>query len=256
MPGKSPESLRLVAWNIRAGGGKRVDGIVAQLLRWQADVVALCEFRGSEPSLRLAHALKQAGLVHQAHTLNDANVIENRLLIAARWSIERLRLEHAPDPSGRWLATRVAAPRPFTLIGVHVPNRVSGRKWPFHDAALQVVRNWSAGPALLVGDTNTGRIGVDEARGASGFIEREDAWMRALEDARWLDAFRHRHGARRSWTWYSPNAGNGYRLDQGFVNAALLARLRHIRHAWGRMRGAPRRDALSDHAALIIDLEA
>lgn len=250
----TPDATRLVAWNIRAGGGQRADAIARQLLRWRADVVALCEFRASAPSQALATSLRDGGLTHHAHTTSALEPSANRLLIAARWPIEPLQLSGAPEQGGRWLAARIVAPRPFTLIAVHVPNRVSGHKWPFHDAALHVVRGWAGGPALLVGDTNTGRIGIDEAPGAAGFIAREDAWMQALDTAGWRDAFRHRHGARRSWTWYSPNAGNGYRLDQAFINAALIDRLVGVRHAWGRTRAQVRRDALSDHAALIVDL--
>jgi len=71
----------------------------------------------------------------------------------------------------------------------------------------------------------------------------------------WADAFRRVHGQRETHTWYSPNAGNGYRLDQAFVNRALLPTLTRFRYAWGSHRDAPRRrDALSDHAAMIIDL--
>lgn len=247
-------ALRLIAWNIRAGGGQRAAAIAKQLRRWRADVVALCEFRATAPSQELAGMLHATGLLHQAHTASAVEPSANRLLVAARWPIEPLALGGAPAHGGRWLAARIGAPRPFTLIAVHVPNRSSGLKWPFHDATLRVVRGWSDGPALMVGDTNTGRIGIDEATGASGFIEREDAWMRALEAAGWRDAFRYRHGVRRSWTWYSPNAGNGYRLDQAFINTAMIDRLAGARHAWGRTRTQIRRDALSDHAALIVDL--
>ncbi|MBM3139549.1 MAG: hypothetical protein FJZ92_04875 [Chloroflexi bacterium] len=51
---------------------------------------------------------------------------------------------------------------PFALGAMHVPNFVSGRKLPFLDALRAVVARWRGGPALLAGDTNTGRIGVDE----------------------------------------------------------------------------------------------
>ena len=45
--------MRVVAWNIRAGGGVRADAIARQLARWQADIVALSEFRATPPSARL-----------------------------------------------------------------------------------------------------------------------------------------------------------------------------------------------------------
>ena len=109
---------------------------------------------------------------------------------------------------------------------------------------LRVARRWNGGPAVLVGDTNTGRPGIDEESAA--FNAREGAWMDGLEEAGWRDAFRHLRGGARAYTWYSPNAGNGFRIDQAFVNPELLPSLAGLRHAWGRAR-------LSDHAALVVD---
>ncbi len=247
--------MRIVAWNIRAGGGVRATAIARQLVRWRADVVALTEFRGTAPSLRLAEALSARGLAHQSHSINVRTPAENRLLLASRWPIEQFSLVGAPLRSGKWIGARVRAPQPFITIAVHVPNRATGRKWPFHAATLRVARTWSNGPALICGDTNTGRIGIDEDKGASGFNSREDRWMTTLEDAGWHDAFRRLHGDRREWTWYSPNAGTGYRLDQAFVNEAMIDRLRAVRHVWGMDGNDARRDGLSDHAALIVDFD-
>ncbi len=42
--------MRIVSWNIRAGGGRRLRDIADQLERWQPDVVAPSEFRGTAPS--------------------------------------------------------------------------------------------------------------------------------------------------------------------------------------------------------------
>ena len=155
-----------------------------------------------------------------------------------------MRAHRAPSEPGRWLLARVDAPRPFSLGAMHVPNRVSGRKWPFLDAVLAVAERWRDGPALFVGDTNSGRPGIDEESPA--FNAREGGWIDGLERAGWRDAFRHLRGPARAYTWYSPNGRNGFRIDQAFVNPELLPRLARVRHAWGRRP--------SDHAALVVDL--
>jgi exonuclease III len=137
---------------------------------------------------------------------------------------------------------------------MHVPNRVTGRKWAYHAAVLALARGWRRGPALLVGDTNSGRPGLDEE--VPVFDAREGGWIEALEAAGWRDAFRHLHGAAREYTWYSPNGANGFRLDQAFLNPAMLPRLRGVSHAWGRARPGRRpTPELSDHAALIVEVE-
>ena len=244
--------MRIVLWNIRAGGGRRVRTILDRLAGWRPDVVALCEFRGTPPSLALARGLASQGLPHHLDTISPRQPRANRLLTASRWPVGRVRLRGEPAERGRWLLARLEAPQPFELGLMHVPNRVTGRKYPFLDAVLALARHWRRGPAVFVGDTNSGCRGLDEETAA--FNEREDGWMRALGAAGWSDSFRHIHGAARAYTWYSPNGGNGFRIDQAFVNRPLLSRLRMARYAWGGSAGRGRHGAPSDHAALLLDL--
>ena len=245
--------MRIVSWNIRAGGGRRVEGIEAQLQEWVPDIVALSEFRGTPPSQWLAESLADAGLAHQISTTSAKRPTVNSLLVASRWPVRRLRVRDSPKEPGRWLLLEVLMPTPFALGAMHVPNRVSGRKLPFLDAVLDLARRWRRGPALFVGDTNTGRIDVDEESPA--FDKKEDGWMAAMEEARWNDAFRYIHGDERAYTWYSPNKGNGFRLDEAFVHHSMVERLREARYHWGKDASiGSRRDSLSDHAALVLDL--
>lgn len=244
--------MRVVAWNIRAGGGVRAGAIARQLGRWAPDVVVLSEFRATPPSLALAAALGRAGLPHQLTTAAAAEPRANALLLAARWPLRRLRLPPAPLEPGRWLAAAVAAPSRLVVGAMHVPNRVSGRKYPFLDAVLACARGWRRGPALFIGDTNSGRRGLDEE--APAFNVREEGWIDALGGCGWTDAFRHRAPEARAYTWHAPNGGNGFRIDQAFVNAALLPRVEAVAHIWGRAGRGGARHALSDHAALLVDL--
>jgi len=85
------------------------------------------------------------------------------------------------------------------------------------------------------------------------FGPKEEAWLDALERLGWRDAFRLVRGRARAYTWYSPNRGNGFRIDQAFVNHELQPRLRGVRYDWGR-RARPRAATPSDHAALLLDL--
>lgn len=243
--------MRIVSWNIRAGGGRRVEQIADQFRRWSPDIVALSEFRATAPSCWLGEALAGLGLAHQRTTADATTAASNRLLVASRWPLRRIAIRNAPELE-RWLLVSVAAPRRFALGAMHVPNRVTGRKYPYIDAVLALAQRWRGGPALLAGDTNCGRIGIDEESPAIN--EREDTWMADLVSAGWSDAFREVHGDKRAYTWYSPNAGNGFRLDQAFVNKTLRSQLVAAYYEWGSSKRGDRRDALSDHAALIVEL--
>jgi exonuclease III len=245
--------VRIVVWNIRAGGGGRIESIRAALRRWRADVVALSEFRATPPSGALARALGTSGLAHQLTTCDVTQPGTNALLVASRWPLRRLAVDGAPADPCRWMLARIEAPVPFVLGVMHVPNRVTGRKYEFLDAVLHVVRTWRLGPALLAGDTNSGRRGLDEE--VPVFNAREEGWIDALASAGWPDVFRALRRSRRAYTWYSPNGRNGFRIDQAFVNSGLLARVRTVRYTWARRHPGDRVDGISDHAALRIDLE-
>jgi len=230
----------------------RAGRIARQIARWAPDVVALSEFRATAPSLALAIGLARQGLSYQLTTADPARDGVNALLVAARRPMRRLRLRAAPREPGRWLLAEVDGAPPLVIGAMHVPNRVSGRKYPYLDAVLACARRWTLGPALLVGDTNSGRRDIDEESPA--FSEREEGWIDGLSACGWLDAFRHLRADTRAYTWYSPNGRNGFRIDQAFVNGALLARLKDASYVWGGASRRGRRTALSDHAALLIDL--
>lgn len=163
-----------------------------------------------------------------------------------------MRLHGAPDEPHRWLHVNIAAPRALAVLAVHVPNRASGRKVTFLNAVIDSVAAWRGPPALVIGDTNSGRIGIDEE--APAFNAIEDGWMARMEELGWRDGFRRVHPERREFTWFSPNGGNGFRLDQAFLHPHLVPRLTGVAHEWG-CAGRGRRDQLSDHAALVLDLD-
>src|SRR5256884_1118273 len=120
--------MRVVAWNIRAGGGVRADAIARQLARWQPDVVALSEFRATPPSARLAARLAACGLAHQLATCDPRTMTRNALLVASRWPLRRVRLRSAPAERCRWLLVAVDAPVPLALGAMHEIGRASCRE--------------------------------------------------------------------------------------------------------------------------------
>lgn len=259
--------MRLLFWNIRAGGGQRIEGIMEQIQAWSPEIVALAEFRGTAPSQLLAAQLKQLGWTHQIDTTLTDNRAANALLLASHFPLTPIDHPTAPSEPARWLLATVqlscGAPQTTPVHGqlsavtlgiMHIPNYVTGRKYPYHEAVLATIDSWKYGPGLLVGDTNTGKRLLDEE--VPCFNRREHAWMEAIEGRGWCDGFRHFHGETRVYTWYSPNGQNGFRLDEAFANPALIPHMKAARYEWGHNPSVPeRRDGLSDHAALIVDFE-
>jgi len=244
--------VKCIAWNIRAGGGVRCDQISDYLIRQNADVIALSEFRGTPPSISIAESLAANGYPFQKTTASRKTPARNALLVASKWPIRKMPLKRAPDNDYRWLSVNVAAPQPFCVMALHVPNRSTGLKYPFQQSVIDVLEHWRGQPALMMGDTNSGKIDLDEE--ARTFNRTEHDWIESIERLGWRDVFRHLYPQGREFTWYSPNGRNGFRLDQMFVHPALIDRLNGFRHEWpGRTEG--RREMLSDHAALILEYD-
>ena len=139
---------------------------------------------------------------------------------------------------------------------MHIPLTGAGRKQAFLDAVQTIASNWRRGPAVFLGDTNSGWPAIDEQRPV--FSLETKRWLDCLAALGWRDAFRSLKADERFYTWYSPNGGNGFRLDQAFVNRGLIGSLENVAYAWGTVEGdaQSRRDILSDHAALILDLKS
>ena len=246
--------MRLVAWNIRAGGGKRAQQIAAEIVSWGADIVALSEFRSTPSSRYVADALKEDGLKFQASTVDEVRPGQNALLVASRYRLKVIKDPLAPEEPGRWLMVSIASRPRLTIGALHVPNQVTGRKPHFHDQVVELVQKHHRKRFVIMGDTNSGRQGVDEENPV--FNLRTTRWFEQIEEAGWIDAFRHLEGPRREYTWYSPNKGNGFRLDQAFLSPKLVPNLSSVTHAWaGASEGYTDRAHVSDHAALLVDLD-
>ena len=238
--------IRIISWNIQHGGGQRAAGICRCLDGWTPDCVVLSEFRGTGPSQRIAAHLYATGLDHQVSSVDLEHPTRNTLIIASKFPLTPIENSEVLPEFGRWLPVDVASENPFSLIGMHVPNRGSGRKWAFHDAVVREFEEFSERMGLAVGDTNTGRQGLDEE--TSFFSGQEDSWFDRIADAGWSDVYRDRYPSERTFSWYSTHR-NGFRLDQAFATATMDRRIRTIRYDWGEP------ESPSDHAAIILDVE-
>lgn len=233
-----------------AGGGKRADAIVSQIMAWNPAIVALAEHRATPPGQAIADQLSRHGLSHQFTTTDSAARARNALLLASRFPLTRIAYPSAPEPTHRWLLVAIGAPLPFHIGVMHIPNMHTGLKTPYHQAMLALATSWKHGPGLFVGDTNSGIPDIDEE--APAFTQKEAAFMHGMDSAGWRDAFRVLHGEQRAYTWYSPNGRNGFRLDQAFVNTTLIDHVSAFQYAWGQADGFRQ---LSDHAAILLDVD-
>jgi exonuclease III len=101
----------------------------------------------------------------------------------------------------------------------------------------------------MIGDFNTGRNDLDiEGNGVP--FHCADQFAGLHEQAGLVDLWRLRPSERRDWTWRS--AKNGFRIDHAFGNQAFLHRHPNF-HC--EIDHEPRLARLTDHSAIILDLE-
>jgi exonuclease III len=228
-----------MTWNIRQGGGQRIDRIIRAIGSAAPDVLVLTEFRSGVTGRELTVGLSRSGWSHQAAPPLPART--NGVLVASR---NPLRLLPITTNRVEW-KRRVVRVRigPVGVTAAYFP--YGQAKVAFFEWFLRKVRPGADSSTLLVGDFNTGRHYEDE-EGATFWAPE---YMDKLKIAGFADAWRHLHPRARDYTWYSPK-GNGFRLDYVFLGRALLPSLRAARHLHAvRERGD------SDHAALVVELD-
>ena len=230
--------LRLLAWNIRQGGGTRLPAITEALARHDADILILSEYRGGPSAQRLRDALAPLGYRYATGDTPPAG--RNGVLIAAR---------HPFDEHG---AVNAALPEPYRMVqiefaglrlcGVYMPNLL--RKVPYWEAMIAGLAASAGRAALAIGDFNTCRAYVDEP----GAIDATAHFIDKMEAAGFCDLWRRRYPEGREFSWYSTR-GNGFRIDHAFLSPILASRAGPIRYSHDE-----RRVGLSDHSPLILDL--
>ncbi len=234
--------MRIMAWNIRhGGGGARMPLITLAILEHTPDVVVLSEFRAGVGG-QIRGVLSDHGLTHHATTPTEPG--KNGLLIASRGPIEPTGSAVGRLP-GRWLEV-VHTGSGVRLGAVHAPDDTirAEQKVYWHDL-LAHARGLRDASVVLTGDFNAGRRGIDSESGRFG-AERSIGGLAALG---YVDAWRTVQGDRREYTWFS-HRGRGFRLDGAFVSQPLGGLLQTAVYSQ-----LERTENVSDHAVFRMDLD-
>ena len=249
--------MRLVSWNV-AGRLKRQPEQAAAVLSMAPDVVALQEVTvNSLPLWR--RALEDAGLAHVVTPLDDGAPPKPRrlaVLTASRTPLEALELGPLPWPE-RAVSVSVGG---LELLNVHSPISPSPglAKVLTHEALYAYARDRDH--IAIAGDLNTPRrthadgTVLTFAHTTKGSLrpERGERWAaaeRALvytlrAEHGWRDAFLD--APERTWTFAGDKGG--WRLDHLLVKGVEVT-ARAYAHDW-------RRSGLSDHSAIVADVQA
>lgn len=228
--------MKLVALNIRHGGGTRVPSIVSYLENLKPDVVVLSEFRENANAEQLRSSLASYGLDH--FMAGSALPKENSVCIFSKKEFSSRTYPSLELDQHRVITICFDN---LAILGVYFPqNRDKVRMFRFLlDGGYQPTED----AHIIIGDFNTGLHGIDES-GKTFYCADQFA---ALPDAGLVDSWRTRHPEARQFSWYS-NAGNGFRIDHAFSSQVADSRIKRIYYDH-----EPRLSRMTDHSALIIE---
>jgi exodeoxyribonuclease-3 len=236
---------RIIAWNIRQGGGRRLDHIADALVRYEPDIVVLNEIRErTTPALRAR--LAAVGLSFAEHTSPAG--MEGGTLVASRTPLRRLRACPAARVA-RHALLEVAA-EPHGVIGAVYGPMVTPAHAPFWNALVKHAQRRARDSYLLIGDFNTCEAGVDAYKTP---LAGSDQFL-AIRAAGFVDLWRQTNGDASEHTWFSFGRGgvplNGFRIDHALASPSLARRLTGCRYSH-----TEREARLSDHSMLVVDLD-
>ena len=246
-------SLRLLSYNIRAGGVGRIDAIAEVIRSQNADVVLLQEAIRPDLVERLA---EQCGYPHHSSRSGNSTAFLSRERVGhVAW--------HRPRRARHAFLELVLADHDTRVFALHLSawfsNWSERRRTIEIRALLEGIREHQHGFHLVVGDFNA------LAPGERLQIGRMPRWIRAMVwlsgndiaratiqtmlDARYIDAWRYRNGNAEGYTF--PTWDPHVRLDYAFAPERDAARIVECRI----VGDPPAVKTASDHLPLLVDVD-
>lgn len=229
--------MKVVALNIRHGGGDRVSVILDAINSHEADTIVLTEFRENKNSGKIRNALFKDGYIFQFSGSIEPKL--NSVFIASKTAFVPKSDILSPGLRHRIIGAQFAD---LLLLGFYFPGK--NEKEPVFSELYDVFHGSINEPVLALGDLNTGKHYVDE-KGATFYCEE---YMDKFDGLGFVDVWRKFHKDKKEYTWYS-NAGNGFRIDHAFASPVLENR---IKDSWYSHK--EREDSVTDHSALVVQL--
>jgi exodeoxyribonuclease III len=228
--------LKILSWNIQQGGGSRVMAITKAIVESNADIAVLSEFKNNDAGQTIRQYLLRYG--YRFQFVSSASPEDNSVLIASKQKAGSEIILHADPVYNENIV--VAHYQPFNIVGVYLPHKQKHGLFGF----IKTMAEKSEKPLIIVGDYNSGINGLDQA-GDSFWYEKD---LKAWEEAGLKDAFRHIHGSKLAYSWYS-HQGNGYRYDHSYVDLSLLPIVKDCYYMHDL-----RTSGISDHAPMVLTL--
>lgn len=229
--------MKIMTFNIRAGGGERCGRIIESIQKHDPDTVVLTEFRENKNAHYLRGSLYSLG--YRSSAAASVEVKTNTVFIASRQSFVASAFPmELGNHSHRALLAEFSD---ISVMGVYfAQKKEKARLFDFlnRDGKTLMKEN-----GVVIGDFNTGKYYLDEAQKTFDCADQ----FEALEKNGFIDSWRSRNLSKKEFSWFS-NAGNGFRIDHAFSTSLLDDKIADVFYSHEE-----REAGISDHSALIVD---
>jgi len=231
---------RIVALNIRSGGGTRAARLCSYLDSLNPDTVLLAEWRDNVSGRAFANWAEHRGMSHAG--LTDGCTANGVFVASSDPFAVVSETPCVQDPGCLMLAQF----QRLTLLACYFPQLSA--KAAFFGRCLELASQHRAAPFFLAGDLNTGNQFADRSEGAGKYY-CSDHFDRLASEGELSDLWRLTNGASCEWTWHSTK-GMAFGSTHAFGNGAFVAATSPIctydHHA--------RDTGLTDHSAVVVRL--
>ena len=232
--------MKILTWNIRHGGGTRIDSIIDVLMEnYESQLLIISEYRNNRNGIILRDKLKHLGYTFQTPNISNEQRV-NSVFIAGKQSFTHTSFDELGEHKQRVIRIEI---NELTIYGCYFPQK--NLKKIIFDFLLKKVSENLEKKIIITGDINTGKHFQDEKKATFYCSEYIDK----LEQKGMIDAWRFVNNGNKEYSWYS-NAGNGFRIDHFFVSKVLEESI--ISCSYNHL---PRENKVSDHSLMEIQIK-
>lgn len=230
--------MKILIWNILRGASNRAPQVISALLRHNADVVFLSEYKNNAAGGVIFAALEESGYSH-VYSPKTVKSNDNTVLLASKLPfVAKKRSARFGEYASRFVVAEFDS---FNFIGVHRNNKNN----PAYSYLSGLPQKFVLGKTIIAGDFNTGMNYLD----GEGYRFSRSAKFGALLASGWTDAWRTMHPLGNEFSWYSQK-GNGFRIDHILLSTGLRECLTKAEFSHSE-----RETGASDHSVLTVELK-
>jgi|TARA_B110000046_G_scaffold138194_1_gene144565 exodeoxyribonuclease III len=231
--------MKFFSWNIRQGGGSRIEKILAELeCHANADLIILSEYRNNDKGQIIKKQLQKLGFSFQYVPTQEPKV--NTVLVAAKHFVQFRKHSELNQHQHRVVSILWKG---FHILATYFPQgKEKAAVFGFLNKLIEIES--SENILLIAGDINTGIHYEDEIE--NSFYCSQD--FISLQNNGMTDAWRRMNGDSKEYSWYS-NKGNGFRIDHYLISSIHRDSVQSCYYLH-----EPRKAKISDHSQMVLHL--